>query len=236
MNQNKKTFLITGNRKGIGRYLTDYYLKKGNNVIGCSRSKTDFKHKNYLHFLCDVKDEQGVKKTVKEGKKKFGGIDVLINNAGRASLNHSILTPSKTIKEIFDTNYLGSFLFSRECSKQMIKQKWGRIVNFSTIAVPLNLEGEMVYASSKSALEKMSKILSKELSRYNITVNTIGPTPIYTDLIKVVPKDKVNEIINMQSIKKFGEFKDISNVIDFFISEKSSFITGQKIYLGGIWY
>ena len=76
--------------------------------------------------------------------------------------------------------------------------------------------------------------MSKELSSYNITINTIGPTPVYTDLIKVVPKDIVEEIINMQSIKRFGTFEDISNVTDFFIRDESSFITGQKIYLGGL--
>ncbi|WP_412560158.1 SDR family oxidoreductase [Winogradskyella sp. MIT101101] len=234
MKPNRKTILITGNRKGIGRYLTEYYLEKEYNVIGCSRSKSDLKHQNYLHIQCDVTIESEVIKTVKEGKKRFGSIDILINNAGKASLNHSILTPTATIKNLFETNYLGSFLFSRECAKRMMKKKWGRIVNFSTIAVPLNLEGEMAYASSKSAIEKMSQILAKELSSYNITVNTIGPTPIYTDLIKVVPKDKVDEIIDMQTLKRFGKFTDVSNVIDFFIDDKSSFITGQKIYLGGL--
>ena len=234
MNPKQKTILITGNRKGIGRYLSEYYLEKGYNVVGCSRSNSDLSHKNYIHYLCDVKKEREVKTTIREIKKLNGGVDILINNAGKASLNHSILTPSETVTDLFETNYLGSFLFSRECSKQMIKNKWGRIINFSTIAVPLDLEGEMAYASSKSAIEKMSRIMSKELSSYNITINTIGPTPVYTDLIKVVPKDKVEEIINMQSIKRFGTFEDISNVTDFFISDKSSFITGQKIYLGGL--
>ena len=77
-------------------------------------------------------------------------------------------------------------------------------------------------------------IFSKELSSYNITVNTIGPTPIETDLIRVVPKDKVEKILSDQTIKRFGKFSDISNVIDFFINDESSFITGQKIYLGGL--
>lgn len=234
MNPKQKTILVTGNRKGIGRYLSEYYLEKGYNIVGCSRSDSDLSHKNYTHFLCDVKVESEVKTIVREIKKQNGGVDILINNAGKASLNHSILTPSETVKDLFETNYLGSFLFSRECSKQMIKKKWGRIINFSTIAVPLDLEGEMAYASSKVAIEKMSRIMSKELSTYNITINTIGPSPVYTDLIKVVPKDKVEEIINMQIIKRFGSFKDISNVTDFFISNKSSFITGQKIYLGGL--
>ena len=229
-----KTILITGNRKGIGRYLSEFYLEKGFHVVGCSRSDSDLSHNNYKHFLCDVRVETEVKKTVREIKKQYSGVDILINNAGKASLNHSILTPSETIKDLFETNYLGTFLFSRECSKHMIKKKWGRIINFSSIAVPLDLEGEMAYASSKSAIEKMSRIMSKELSTYNITINTIGPTPVYTDLIKVVPKDKVEEIINMQTIKRFGTFEDISNVTDFFMSDESSFITGQKIYLGGL--
>lgn len=229
-----KTILITGSRKGIGRYLTEYYLQKSFNVIGCSRSSSDVVHEKYLHILCDVTDEKQVVQSVREGNKKFGCIDILINNAGKASLNHSLLTPASTVKEIFETNLLGTFLFSRECSKIMMKKKWGRIVNFSTIAVPLSLEGELIYASSKSAIEKMSQIFSKELSKYNITVNTIGPTPILTDLIKVVPKDKVDDILNKQTLKRFGEFSDISNVIDFFIHSNSSFVTGQKIYLGGL--
>lgn len=229
-----KTILITGNRKGIGLHLTKYYLEKGYNVAGCSRSKTDLIHKNYLHLICDVADEKKVKLTVKKIKKHFGQIDVLLNNAGIASLNHSILTPGETVDKVFKTNFYGSFFFSREVAKIMIKNKNGRIVNYSTVAVPMNLEGEMIYASSKSAVEKMTKIMARELAAFNITVNAIGPTPISTDLIKVVPKDKVDELLEKQSIKRIGEFSDVENVVDFFISEKSNFITAQIIYLGGL--
>jgi 3-oxoacyl-[acyl-carrier protein] reductase len=229
-----KIIIITGNRKGIGRFLTEHFINKDFNVIGCSRTPSDFKHPNYLHFMTDVGDEKEVIKLVKEVHRKFGKIDYLINNAGKASLNHSILTPGKTVKEVFSTNFDGSFFFSRECSKVMMKNKYGRIINFSTIAVPLDLEGELIYASSKAAIEKMSKIMSKELAPYNITVNTIGPTPIDTDLMRVVPKDKVKEILEKQTINRFGSFDDILNVIDFFLNDKSTFITGQTIYLGGL--
>jgi len=229
-----KSILITGNRKGIGLHLTNYYLSKGHNVIGCSRTDSSLTHPNYLHITADVSDEKMVRKVVSEAKKRFKTIDVLINNAGMASLNHSLLTPGSTVKKVFETNFYGSFFFSRECAKLMMKNKKGKIVNFSTVAVPLNLDGEMVYASSKAAIEKMTKIMAKELAPYNILVNAIGPTPINTDLIKVVPKDKIEKLLEDQLIHRLGELKDVENVIDFFIDEKSDFITGQIIYLGGL--
>lgn len=229
-----KIILITGNRKGIGRSLTENYLEMGNTVIGCSRKDTDLLNERYHHFVCDVTNEKEVINLVKDCITKFKKIDVLINNAGIASLNHSLLTPGDTLNRVFKTNFDGTFYFSRECAKYMKRNKYGRIVNFSTVAVPLNLEGELIYASSKSAVEKMTVIMSRELSEFNITVNVIGPTPIKTDLTRVVPKNKLDEIINNQSIKRFGKIIDILNVINFFISDKSDFITGQKIYLGGL--
>jgi 3-oxoacyl-[acyl-carrier protein] reductase len=149
-------------------------------------------------------------------------------------MNHFFLTPYSTSRKIFETNYFGTFLMCREVGKIMSKQKYGRIVNFSTVAVPLNLEGELVYASSKAAVEQLTKVLAAELGRYNITVNAIGPTPIQTDLIANVPEEKINELVCKQSIKRLGCFNDVVNVIEFFINEKSSFITGQVVYLGGI--
>ena len=229
-----KSILITGNRKGIGLHLTNYYLSKGYNVTGCSRTDTSLIHPNYLHVVADVSDEKMVRKVVSEAKKRFKTIDVLINNAGMASLNHSLLTPGSTVKKLFETNFYGSFFFSRECAKLMMKNKNGKIVNFSTVAVPLNLDGEMIYASSKAAIEKMTKIMAKELAPFNILVNAIGPTPINTDLIKVVPKEKIEKLLEDQLIHRLGELKDVENVIDFFIDEKSDFITGQIIYLGGL--
>ena len=229
-----KVFIITGTRKGIGKELAEYYLKKGNIVAGCSRGESSINHENYRHFQLDVSDEKKVIDMVRNVKKEFGRIDILLNNAGIASMNHIITTPYKTAKNIFSTNFFGSFLFIREVAKVMIKQKWGRIVNFTTVATPLKLEGEAMYAASKAAIENLTEIVSRELAEFNITVNAIGPTPVPTDLIKNVPKEKMDALLNRQAIKRFGEFRDIVNVIDFFIDKKSDFITGQIIYLGGV--
>lgn len=229
-----KVLLITGSRKGIGRYLSEYYLNKGMLVVGFSRTASDLRHTNYKHILLDVAEEGLVSKAVKEVNKEYSQIDYLINNAGIASLNHTLLTPQSTVEKVFDTNFKGTFNFSREVGKVMSRQKFGRIINFTTVARPLNLEGEAVYAASKSAVETYTKVLAKELGHLGITCNLIGPSPIKTDLIKKVPKDKIDKLISMQAIPKFSEFKDVSNVTDFFLSDESNMITGQTIYLSGV--
>lgn len=231
MNRN---VIITGTSKGIGKFLAEYYLEKGDNVFGCSRGKSAIENKSYKHFSLNISNEKEVKDLFSQIRKSHNGLDILINNAGIASMNHSLLTKVETARKIFDTNLIGTFLFCREASKLMYKNNFGRIINFTTVAVPLNLEGESIYASSKAAVSSLTKILSKELADYGITVNSLGPTPIKTDLIKSIPENKINKLIKRQAIKRFGSFKDISNVIDFFIDEKSDFITGQTIYLGGI--
>ena len=229
-----KVILITGTRKGIGKNLVEHYTKKKFKVIGCSRSPPDYKLKNYRHFCLDVSDEKKVKGMFFEIRKDYGRLDILINNAGIASMNHILLTSKQTAEDIMNTNFIGTFLFCREAAKLMQKNKFGRIINFSTVAVPLNLEGEAVYAASKSAIVTLTKVLAKELAEWGITVNAVGPTPIKTDLIKSVPKEKIDKLLYSQAIHRFGEFKDISNVIDFLIKSESDFITGQIIYLGGV--
>jgi 3-oxoacyl-[acyl-carrier protein] reductase len=230
----KKVILITGTRKGIGKELAEYYLSLGCNVIGCSRGSGTIVNSDYRHYELDVSNEKDVVKMVRAAKKKFERIDILLNNAGIASMNHFLTTPYQTVQNIFNTNFFGTFLFSREVSKVMMRQKFGRIVNYTTVASALRLEGEAIYAASKGAIENFTQTISKEVAPYNITVNAIGPTPVETDLIKAVPKDKIADLLDKQAIKRFGTFEDIKNVIDFFIDDKSNFITGQIIYLGGV--
>lgn len=229
-------YLITGTRKGLGKSLADYYLAQGHKVAGCSRGKSTIEHENYFHFECDVSDEKAVLTMVRQTKKLFGKIDILLNNAGIAAMNHILTTPYQNAKKVFNTNFFGTFLFSREVAKVMMKQKSGSIVNYTTVAVPLDLEGEAVYAASKAAIESFTRVSAKEFAQFGIRVNSIGPTPVKTDLIRNVPEDKLKELLDQQAIHRFGEFDDVINVIDFFNSEKSKFITGQILYLGGVFH
>lgn len=229
-----EVMIITGTSKGIGRYLVDYYTDKGFQVVGCSRTAPENTPPGYVHYTLSVSDEAAVAGMVWDVYKRFGRIDVLINNAGIASMNHSLLMPLKTVEDIFATNVFGSFLFAREVAKVMMRRKYGRIVNFATVATPLRLEGESAYAASKAAVESYTEILAKELGAFDITVNAVGPTPVATDLIRSVPEPKIKALIEAQAIKRLGEFRDISNVIDFFIASGSDFVTAQTIYLGGV--
>ncbi len=229
-----KVMLITGTRKGIGKGLADYYLDNGFIVAGCSRKPGRIDHERYRHYQLDVADEEQVVQMVQDVVSGFGTIHVLINNAGIASMNHLILTPAKSVEEILRTNVLGTFLFIREVSKVMIRHKSGRIVNFTTVAAPLRLEGEAMYAASKSAVANLTQTASKELGKFGITVNAIGPSPVKTDLIKHIPQEKIDRLLETQAITGFANFEDVANVINFFIDEKSDFVTGQIIYLGGI--
>lgn len=229
-----RVILVTGSRKGIGRYLAEYYAAQGWQVLGCDREPADFTLKNYEHFISDVADEAAVGSLFTAVRKRYNQLDVLINNAGVASMNHSLLTPVTAVNRILSTNVIGTFLFCRESAKLMRKNKFGRIVNFTSVAVPLKLKGESVYAASKAAVISLTQILAYELADFGITVNAVGPAPIQTDLVRSVPRETMDRLIAQQAIRRWGEFRDVSNVIDFFIRPESDFITGQVVYLGGV--
>jgi 3-oxoacyl-[acyl-carrier protein] reductase len=167
-------------------------------------------------------------------RKREGRLDVLINNAGIASMNHSLLTPIATVNNIMETNFTGTFLFCREAARLMQLNGYGRIVNFTSVAVPLKIEGEAAYAASKAAVISLTQILAREFADFGITVNAIGPAPIKTDLIAGVSQEKLDALIERQAIRRYGEPRDVINVIEFFVDSASDFVTGQVIFMGGV--
>jgi 3-oxoacyl-[acyl-carrier protein] reductase len=226
--------LITGTRKGIGRFLAEYYASRDYRVVGCSRGPMDVDIPKYRHYCLDITNETDVKAMFNDVNTRYKRLDILINNAGIAMMNHTLLTPMAAVDNVLKTNVAGTYLFCRESAKIMKKNNMGRIINFSTVAVPLKLEGEAIYAASKAAVVSLTQIMAREFADFGITVNTIGPTPIQTDLIRSIPKEKIESLIQRQAIKRFGTFDDVVNTINFFISPQSGFITGQTLYLGGV--
>src|SRR5439155_2642134 len=203
--------LITGTRIGIGRHLAEHYLRLGHRVVGCSRSPVDWTREGYKHCGTDVADEEGVKAMFSEIRRSYGRLDHLINNAGIASMNHSLLTPTSTVSAILATNVVGTFLLSREAAKLMKRKGYGRIVNFSSVAVPLKLAGEAADVASKSAVVALTHVLARELAEFGITVNCVGPGPLATILIRSVPKQTIDRLLAQQAIPRMGTFDDVAN-------------------------
>jgi len=213
--------LITGTRKGIGKGLAEHYVRAGHRVIGCSRADVDWTLERYTHYRADVADERAVKDLFTDVRRKYGRLDHLVNNAGIA-------------QNVLNTNVVGTFLFCREAAKVMATNGYGRIVNLTTVALALKLEGEAIYVASKAAVLALTEVLAKELARWGITVNAVGPVPVETDLIQSVPRDKIERLLSQQAIPRMGTCDDIANVIDFYFKPESGFITGQHLLLGGL--
>lgn len=231
----EQVMLITGTRKGIGKYLTEYYVKKGFQVIGCSRGPIDYELKNYQHFCLDVTDESKVKKMFSEIRKIRNRLDILINNAAvNLALSPVLLVPYKSALKTIEINLLGTFLMSREAAKIMMKNSFGRIINISSMAVKHEVEGEAIYTASKSAIISLTRVMAKEIYSFGITCNVIAPSAIETDLMNAVDKDALYQILKRNAIHNLGKMENVSNTIDWLIRPESNSITSQVIYLGGV--
>lgn len=226
--------LVTGASRGIGRFLVDHFLQKGALVEGCSRGEAPQLGSGYTHHRVDVADEGQVRSMLADIQRRHGRLTVAINNAGVASMNHALLTPASSVDQILATNFRGTFVVSRESAKLMARRRYGRIVNLTSVALPLRLEGEALYAASKAAVVALTQILARELAEYGITCNAVGPSPIATDLIRGVPDAKIQSLVERLAIKRLGRFEDVANVIDFFVRPESEYVTGQVLYLGGV--
>jgi 3-oxoacyl-[acyl-carrier protein] reductase len=226
--------VITGATRGLGLVLAQHYLAGGSEVIGCGRTPSTIEHPRYTHRLVDVTDADEIDDFFDELARRPGKVNALINNAGIASMNALALTPLETARRVMDTNLLGAFSFTRSAIRILRGAESARIVNFTSVAVPLRLEGEAIYAASKAAVETLTKISARELAPFGITCNAIGPSPIKTGLLSGVSDKKLARLIEAQAIRRWAVPEDVVNVVDFFLRPESSMITGQVIYLGGV--
>ena len=225
--------VITGAGRGIGLHLAEKLTESGEEVLGISRTGTSVSSSFEL-LSADVGDFDALRSISRLLTKKGSQVNALINAAGVARMNLAIMTPPSSVREMVETNLMGTIFASQVFSPLMIRAGGGRIINFSTIAVPLGLSGESIYAASKAGVECFSRVLARELSSHQITVNCISPGPIDTDLIRNVPASKIQDIVNQQISKKQCDLVDIENLVKLLLDSKSSSITGEVLHVGGV--
>jgi 3-oxoacyl-[acyl-carrier protein] reductase len=212
------TALITGTSQGLGRALAERLLADGWIVHGFARGAQTLAHERFTAHAVDVTDEAAVRAAVATIAES-GRIDLLVNNAGAASMNALLLTPGEVAERLMRVNYLGSFHCLQAVGKVMVRQRAGRIVNVTTVAVPLSLEGEAAYVASKAAVEALTKVAAKELAHSGVIVSAVGFGPIDTALTRGVPKTalaKINDAIGRPQ----GTTMD--QAVDFFMSRLSA--------------
>lgn len=230
--------LVTGASRGVGLEITKHFINNGATVIGLSRGTSSFKHQQYKHFSVDIGNSESIINCFKkEIGKDFKRIDIVINNAAVLTSQYSMIMPSKNAIDMVNVNLLGVFFVSREAAKLMRGKESGRIINIGSMATSLEPIGDSIYAATKAGISTLANVMAKELSPLNITCNTIAITAIETDMLNSHSANaqiKIKEIIKNLPIPRMAIADDILNVIDFFASDRSSYITAQTIYLGGI--
>ncbi|PKN02189.1 MAG: oxidoreductase [Elusimicrobia bacterium HGW-Elusimicrobia-1] len=229
--------LVAGASRSIGRRIVERYLSSGETfrVAGCSRTPSDISNPGYKHFIADIADENSVKLMFADIHREYGRLDILINCAGLQSIGGALLTSDDTLRKILDVNVRGAFLLCREASKLMKINRYGRIVNFSSAAVPLCSAGSAVYGASKAAVEQFTKVLAKEIYGYGITANVLRLSIVAeSGMAANISPAATEETLKKTVTGKLINFTDICEAVDFMISEKSGQLTAQTIGLGGI--
>ena len=230
-----RNIFISGASRGIGKSMAKHFAKSNFNVIGTSRNnfKFDDDLENLLPLKLDVTSRNDVKNCFDELKSKNLLPDILINNAGITADQLFLRMSDDDWDDVINTNLTGTFNLTKIFLKNMIKNKFGRIINISSISGLMGNPGQVNYSSSKAALNGFTKSLAKEVGSRNITVNCVAPGFIDTDMTSYIGENERNEILKKIPLNKFGSPEDISKLVMFLMSDEASYITGQTISIDG---
>ena len=227
----RQTLVVTGSSRGLGRFVAEQAMAAGYRVVGLARSPAS--GAAFDSRACDVSDPQQVESTLHD-LRRDESVVALVNTAGIASMNLVLTTPVETMAKIISTNLLGTIYCCQTIGRILARNKFGRIVNFSTIAVPLALEGEAVYSASKAGVEAFSRVFAREMAGHGVTVNTIAPGPIDTRLIANLDERKIRALVERQIVRRQGTPEDVWNIVKLLLSKEAGMVTGEVVHVGGI--
>ena len=236
-----KNILITGASGGIGKELVKKFVSLGGNVLGSGTKieKLDLLKKQYPNIKVkkfDMEEDSKIKDFIDSVTLELGGLDILINNAGINMDNLSLRMKDEEWKKVININLTSTFLLSKHAIKQMLKNKFGRIVNITSVVGHTGNLGQSNYSASKSGIIGMSKSLAIEYAKKNITVNCVSPGFIVSDMTMNIA-DKVKLYLTSRiPMGKLGTGEDVSNCVAFLSSEQASYVTGETVHVNGGMY
>jgi len=229
-----RTVLVTGATRGVGRLIAEHFLVGGAEVIGFARGEASLDGAAYRHAQVDLADPAAIQKAFLGLHGQVSSIDIVVNNAAVLTSQYAMIMPPAAAQAMVNINLLAPFIVSREAAKFMRKKKWGRIINIGSMAASLEPIGDSIYAATKAGLSTLANVMAKEFGPMNVTCNTLGVTAIDSDMLAQLPRDKIEAIIAGLPVPRFAQPRDILNVVDFFASDASDYITAQTVFLGGV--
>ena len=237
-----KVSIVTGASKGIGKAIAKIFAQAGTHVVCVSRTKDDLNilKKEILNdggsvsiYSCDVSNFDEVEGLIRNTVEEFSKIDIIVNNAGITRDGLIMRMSNEDWNTVIDINLKGTFNAIKAVSRQMMKQRSGRIINISSTSAVLGNKGQANYAAAKAGIEAMSRSLARELGSRNINVNCVAPGFIETDMTKEISEGNEDLLASQIPLGRLGKPNEIAEVVHFLASEQANYITGQTLHVNG---
>ncbi|WP_101756528.1 3-oxoacyl-ACP reductase family protein [Oceanicoccus sp. KOV_DT_Chl] len=236
----KNIVIISGGSRGLGASLVQYFLDQGDYVATFSRNTTAQVKKwqsshpeNFYFDTLSLTDTAACSNFVKTVQEKLGDINVLVNNAGISKTSLLPLFSDKDMDEIIDLNLKGTFQLTKMICRPMLSLSSGRIINISSIVGLTGYRGLSVYSATKAALDGFTRSLARELGPRNITVNSVAPGYLTTEMTDELNQKQTRQIVNRTPLGRLGDPEDVAELVGFIASPAAKFITGQVLVVDG---
>jgi 3-oxoacyl-[acyl-carrier protein] reductase len=237
----RRTVIITGGTRGLGQGLVDGFLADDRyNVATCGRSSTPYVEskaelapERFWFSPVDISRDAEVAEFVVSARKRFGTVDILINNAGVALDGVLPLQDMDQVDTMLNINLRGTIAMTRACTREMITRRWGRVVNITSVVGKTGYRGLSVYSMTKAGLDGFTRALSREFGSRGITVNSVAPGFLATEMTHGLTDDQKTQIVRRTPVGRLGETRDVVPLVRFLCSDDGEFITGQTIVVDG---
>jgi 3-oxoacyl-[acyl-carrier protein] reductase len=231
-----KVALVTGASRGIGQAIAEQLIKDGATVVGTSTSEAGAKKVPGIGMVLDVRDSGRVDGFFDEIQKQHGDIAILVNNAGITRDNLALRMKDAEFDEVIDTNLRAVFRLSRAVMRGMMKARWGRIINITSVVGASGNAGQANYAAAKAAVAGMTRSLARELGSRNITVNCVAPGFIDTDMTRALSDEQRKALLGQIPLGRLGTPQDVAAAVAYLASPAGGYVTGAVLHVNGGMY